>query len=75
MRIACWISKATNTHSVRLLLIAFPLQHWLHEGASVLRYSTWPVLFLLWWTHNVFKFGAGFDRVVGSRAVCCLWTV
>ena len=37
MRIACWIPKATNTHSEYVMLIAFPLQ-WLHERASVLRY-------------------------------------
>ena len=26
MRIACWITKATDTHSEYLILIAFPLQ-------------------------------------------------
>jgi hypothetical protein len=26
MRIACWITKATNTHSQYVILIAFPLQ-------------------------------------------------
>ena len=35
MRIACWITKATNTHSDYVILIAFPLQQWLHERASV----------------------------------------
>jgi len=28
--IACWILKATKTHSERVKLIAFPLQQWLH---------------------------------------------
>ena len=37
MRILCWIPKATNTHSEYVMLIAFPLQQWLHEGASKLR--------------------------------------
>jgi hypothetical protein len=37
MRIACGIPKATNTHSQYVILIAFPLQKWLHEHASVLR--------------------------------------
>jgi len=37
--IACWIRKATNTHSEHVTLIAFPLQQWLHEHASVLRYT------------------------------------
>ena len=37
--IACRIPKATNTHSECVILIAFPLQLWLHESASVLRYT------------------------------------
>jgi hypothetical protein len=37
MLIACWIPKATNTHSEYVILIAFPLQQWLHERASMLR--------------------------------------
>ena len=36
MRIACWIPKATNTHSEHVILIAFPLQQWLRERASML---------------------------------------
>ena len=39
MRIACWIPKVTNTHSEYVILIAFPLQQWLHERASMLRYT------------------------------------
>jgi len=39
MRIPCWIPKATNTHSDYVTLIACPLQHWLHESASLLRYT------------------------------------
>jgi hypothetical protein len=37
MRIACSIPKATDNHSEYVLIIAFPLQQWLHERASVLR--------------------------------------
>jgi len=37
IRIACWIPKATNTHSGCVILIDAPLQKWLHESASVLR--------------------------------------
>ena len=37
MRTACWIPKATNTHLQYVTLIAFPLQQWLHERASLLR--------------------------------------
>ena len=39
VRIACWTPKATNTHSEYVILIAFPQQQWLHERASVLRYT------------------------------------
>jgi hypothetical protein len=39
MRIACWIPKATVTHSEYVILIVFPLQQWLHERASVYRYT------------------------------------
>jgi len=37
MRIACWITKATNTHAEYVVHTAFPLQPWWHEFASLLR--------------------------------------
>ena len=39
IRISYWIPKATNTHSQYVTLIAFPLQQWLHERVSMLRYT------------------------------------
>jgi hypothetical protein len=39
MRIAWWIPNTTNTHLGYVTLIAFPLQQWLHESASMLRYT------------------------------------
>jgi len=36
MRIACWTTKATNTHSQYVILAAFPLQRWLYERATLL---------------------------------------
>jgi len=39
MCIACWIPKATNTHSGSVMLIAFPPQQWLYERGSVLLYT------------------------------------
>ena len=36
IRIACWVPNATYTHSVCVIIIAFPLQH---QRASVLRYT------------------------------------
>ena len=45
MRFACRITKATDTHSGYVILIAFPQQQCLHESTSVLRCSIFPVLF------------------------------
>ena len=39
MRIACWITKTAGTHSEYVTRIAFPLQKWLHERTSMLRYT------------------------------------
>ena len=39
MRFTCWITKATDTHSQYVILIAFPRQQWLGGRASVLRYT------------------------------------
>ena len=39
MRIACLITKATDTHSEYVILIAFSLQKWLHDSASMLHYT------------------------------------
>jgi hypothetical protein len=50
-RIACWLPKATNTQSECAILIAFPLQQWLHERSSVLRYTYFACLI-----HN-YKYG------------------
>ena len=38
-RIPCWIPKATDTHSQYVTLTAFPLQQWLNEHTSILRYT------------------------------------
>jgi hypothetical protein len=37
MRFACWVPKATDTHSEYVILIGFPQQRWLSEVASLLR--------------------------------------
>jgi hypothetical protein len=46
MRVACWISQSTNTHSEYVIRIAFPPQQWLRERASqcyVIRILRGPV--------------------------------
>jgi len=37
MRIACWIAKATNTHSEYVILIVCPRQQWLRGSTLELR--------------------------------------
>jgi len=41
MRFACWVTKVTHTHTHTeyVIFIALPLQQWLHERASMLRYT------------------------------------
>ena len=39
MRIACYIPKATNTYLEYVIVIPFPLQQWLCERVSMLRYT------------------------------------
>jgi hypothetical protein len=48
MRFACWITKATDTHSEYVILIAFPLRQLLRERASMLIIRTFCVLLKLW---------------------------
>jgi hypothetical protein len=49
MRIACWITMATDIHSEYVIFTAFPLQSWLRERATILRCSlrTFSVLLSL----------------------------
>ena len=39
MRIACWVPKATDTHSEYVIPIPFSLQQWLHERPSMLHFT------------------------------------
>ena len=39
IHIASWMTKATNTLSEYVICIAFPLQQWLQERASMLHYT------------------------------------
>ena len=53
MRIACWIPKATDTNSEHAIRIAFPLQQWLYERASMLRstYTACLLIFVIYHVH------------------------
>ena len=37
--VVCWIAKDTDTHSKYVILIAFPMQQWFHECASMSCYK------------------------------------
>ena len=50
MRIACLITKVTDTHIEYIIFIAFPLQQWLRERASI--YVTRTVLALFWYSSH-----------------------
>jgi len=39
MRVACWMTKATDRHLKCVILITFPLQQLLHERNSVLPFT------------------------------------
>jgi hypothetical protein len=47
MPFACWVTKATDTHSEYVMLIASSRQKWLCERASMLGCSALPVFLLL----------------------------
>jgi len=44
MRFACYLTKATNTHSEYVIIDSFPLQQLLHEHAPMLRYTYTAIL-------------------------------
>ena len=39
MRIECWITNATDTHSEYVIFIVCPQQQWLRERVSALHYT------------------------------------
>jgi hypothetical protein len=69
MRIACWIPKATNTHSEHVILIEFPLQQWLNERASTLRNTHFAWLFLC--ALNIGDTAAVFSARYSARSANC----
>ena len=64
MRMTWWIHKATNTDSQYVIVIAFPLQQWLHERAFMLRYTYIACLV-------VTAVVLGMSRV-GARSIYCV---
>jgi hypothetical protein len=56
-RFACWIPKATDSHTEQLMRIAFP-RRWLRERVSMLRY-----------TYIASLFCSGYQRPIRSRSI------
>ena len=52
MRIACWITKATDTHSEYVILTAFPQQQWLRESPLTPRRLMSYIYIYIWSTHS-----------------------
>jgi len=52
---ACWIPKATRRYSEYVILIAL-LQQWLHERASMLRYTYIACILSLFLSHYLSLF-------------------
>ena len=72
-RIACWIAKATDTHSAYVTLIAFPLQQWLHERASVSVTRTLPVLLFSNSLPPCCSWGSGGLQCLEFWHYCVIW--
>jgi len=53
MCIACWIPKATNSHTGYVILLPLSLQEWLHERASVLPNTYIALIFKYCTPHEV----------------------
>jgi len=63
---ACWIPTATNTHSQYVILIAFPLQQWLHEHAKMVRYTYIPCIFF-----KYLHYDAGKGKIRNESNLLC----
>jgi len=48
MRIACWITKAADTHSEYVIISALTPQQWLHKRPWTLRYTYIVCLITTW---------------------------
>jgi hypothetical protein len=47
VRLVCWMTNVTDTHSEHVIIIAFLLRRWLHQRASLLRYTSTYIACLL----------------------------
>ena len=67
MLIACWILVFTNTHSDCVILIAFPLQQWLHKCALCYIILTLLVLLLYYTVHFFIRLSSSCIPMCGMK--------
>jgi hypothetical protein len=65
-RVASWITKVTNTYSEYVILVALPLQQWLHEFVSMLRYTFVSCVIL-----NLFSYFSCTDSDWNNKRKAC----
>ena len=53
LRVACSITKATNTHSEYVIITAFSWQQWLREHVSMLRFTCTHMACLVYGDHEL----------------------
>jgi len=70
MRFACRTTKATNTHSEYVVLIAFALQQWSQKRASMLRYM-YTACLVYYYQKTLLQF----HEIKFSLPVFTRWTV
>jgi hypothetical protein len=74
MRTACWMPKATHAHSEYVILVPFRQQQWLHERASILRYTYILLLLSLEYFREGFYFNyKGDDQEHSTVAHLSSW--
>ena len=66
LRFACWITKATDTHSEYVIFICSPRQHWLRERTSRYVTRTLPLFF------DVLFLSPTVSGKWTNRYLCCL---
>ena len=74
IRCACWIIKTTDTHTEYVIFITFPLQQWLRERASILRYTYTFFLVVLLSSHmHLGHASIFFDFIFPTQVLLCMY--
>jgi hypothetical protein len=69
MRSAFWIPRATNTHSEYVIILAFPLQQWLKERTSMLRFTVIAFIVVISYYRYISKYVCGVICSPGFRSL------